>query len=181
MSFENEKKNFLTKLDKSKKGSVDDKIRPLLEIINAHPCYYTTSSCSGRVYLWRGSGKKNETEWIKMSHNPITEDFLTPPPSKGVVWLRLEPVIIHVCAKDLESANILLQAVRPVYKKSSLLSINHKIMVEIRGSEFLEMPFSREGKLLFQGEMGWLVMLINQKMKRMSEGIAKLGSSPSLL
>src|SRR3989338_7510974 len=105
MSFENEKKNFLTKLDKSKKGSVDDKIRPLLEIINAHPCYYTTSSCSGRVYLWRGSGKKNETEWIKMSHNPITEDFLTPPPSKGVVWLRLEPVIIHVCAKDLESAN----------------------------------------------------------------------------
>ena len=46
--FDREKARVLDKADLSRKGSVDAPIRHLVEAINAHPHYYTTSSCSGR-------------------------------------------------------------------------------------------------------------------------------------
>ncbi|KAL7543281.1 hypothetical protein ACHAXR_012585 [Thalassiosira sp. AJA248-18] len=42
--------------DKSPKGSVDEKIRPLVDLINRHPEYVTLSSCSGRVALFDPAG-----------------------------------------------------------------------------------------------------------------------------
>ena len=38
--------------DKSPKGSVDEKIRPLVNLINLHPEFVTLSSCSGRVAMF---------------------------------------------------------------------------------------------------------------------------------
>ncbi|KAJ1967883.1 hypothetical protein H4R34_006341, partial [Dimargaris verticillata] len=35
--------------DKSPKGGVDVPVQPLLQLLNSHPDYVTTSSCSGRV------------------------------------------------------------------------------------------------------------------------------------
>ncbi|MEK6845980.1 MAG: hypothetical protein AABY26_04420, partial [Nanoarchaeota archaeon] len=107
--FLNNKKTFLAKLDKSKKGEVDEKIIPLLNIINSKEDYYTTSSCSGRVYLWRGSEKKNEMEWLNVSHELIDENFFELKNYDGLIWMRLEDMILHVCCTDLESANKLLE------------------------------------------------------------------------
>jgi len=167
MPFSNDKKTFLSKLDKSKKGSIDEKIIPLINLINSNENYYTTSSCSGRVYLWRGTGKKNETEWLKVSHELITEEFFTIPRTNDVVWLRVEPLILHVCCIDLKQANFFLELVKTVYKKSSLLSFQNKIVVEVRGSEFVEMPFYQEGKILFNKDLAWMINLINEKLTLM--------------
>ncbi|MBI4152184.1 hypothetical protein HY495_00605 [Candidatus Woesearchaeota archaeon] len=174
MTFENEKKTYLVKIDKSKKGEIDQKIKPLLAAFNALPEYYTTSSCSGRVYLWRGSGKKNEIEWLKMSHDLIDLDFLKINTHSGLVWLRLEGVILHLACRDLAAANLLLEKVRHLYKKSCLLSASNKIIVEIRGSELIEMPLYNGEELLFSGDKDWLVGLINQKLEKMWNGIEKL-------
>ncbi len=171
MTFDNEKKTFLAKLDKSKKGSIDEKIISLITVFNKTSNYYSTSSCSGRVYLWRGSGKKNETEWLRVSHDLIDADFLHINES-GTVWLRLEGMIMHIACRNLDAANCLLEDVRHLYKKSCILSASNKIIVEIRGSEFIEMPLYQDGKLLFSGDVNWLVELINQKMEKMWEGIA---------
>ncbi len=175
MTFDNEKKTFLAKLDKSKKGSIDERIIPLITAFNKTSDYYTTSSCSGRVYLWRGSGKKNETEWLRVSHDLIDASFLQINES-GIVWLRLEGMIMHIACRDLNTANHLLEEIRHLYKKSSILSASNKIIVEIRGSEFIEMPLYQEGKLLFSGDVNWLVELINKKMERMWEGMEKIHS-----
>ena len=174
MAFDNEKKTFLAKLDKSKKGSVDEKIIPLITAINKTTNYYTTSSCSGRVYLWCGSGKKNETQWIKVSHDLIDLSFLENVDNLSLVWLRLEGMILHVACRDLDAANHLVELARGIYKKSCILSASNKIIVEIRGSEFLEMPLYNDGKLLFCGDFNWLVELINQKMERMWRGMEKM-------
>ncbi|MBI4979930.1 hypothetical protein HZC30_00055 [Candidatus Woesearchaeota archaeon] len=173
-NFPNNKKTFLAKLDKSKKGDIDGKILPLLKIINSKPNYYTTSSCSGRVYLWSGSGKKNETEWLKVSHDLVEEDFFELKAVSGLVWLRLEDMILHICCKDLDSANKLLELSRRIYKKSCILSASNKIIVEIRGSEFIEMPLFLDGKLLFNGEMEWLVNLVNSRLKAIWKRTNKL-------
>ena len=167
MPFSNDKKTFLSKLDKSKKDSLDEKIIPLINLINSKENYYTTSSCSGRVLLWRGSGKKNETQWLKVSHDFITEEFFNIHPTTDLVWLRLEPLIMHICCKDLDSGNSLLDQIKTIYKKSGFLSVKNKIIIEIRGSEFLEMPFYLDGKILFNSDLTLLQELINNKFKEM--------------
>ena len=43
-------------VDKSPKGSVDEAIRSLVDLINAHPSYATLSSCSGRIAVFDPSG-----------------------------------------------------------------------------------------------------------------------------
>lgn len=172
MTFDNEKKTYLSKEDKSKKGDIDLKVITLLETVNAQPDYYTTSSCSGRVYLWKGTGKKSETQWLKVSHDLIDQDFFRTEDT-GLVWLRLEGVIAHIACRNLEAANRLLDKARTFYKKSCILSASNKIIVEIRGSEFMEMPLYQDGKLLFSGEWSWLQKLINSKLEKMWSDLEK--------
>jgi tRNA wybutosine-synthesizing protein 3 len=172
MTFDNEKKTYLAKEDKSKKGGIDQRIIPLLNAINAQPDYYTTSSCSGRTYLWKGTGKKSETEWLKVSHDSIDQDFFQTEDT-GLVWLRLEGVIMHIACRDLKAANQLLDKARTFYKKSCILSASNKMIVEVRGSEFMEMPLYHGGKLLFSGDLNWLQELINSKLEKMWQNIEK--------
>lgn len=73
MSFEKEKKEFLAKKDKSRKGSIDGKIRRLVNKINSLDDFFTTSSCSGRIMLFSlpKSNKKNEVQYLFCSHKKI--------------------------------------------------------------------------------------------------------------
>ncbi|MEK6937887.1 MAG: tRNA wybutosine-synthesizing 3 family protein [Nanoarchaeota archaeon] len=164
-NFNNDKKTFLSKLDKSKKGEIDERIVPIIQLINSKSDYYTTSSCSGRVYLWRGNGKKNQTEWLRVSHSLVDEAFFQIQ-EKGLIWLRLEDFILHICCRDLGSANKLLLKARKLYKKSCILSASKKIMVEIRGSELLEVPLYEDGQLLFNGELSWLKEEVNSRFNK---------------
>lgn len=173
MTFENSKKTFLAKLDKSKKGGIDTKAVMLIDTINELENYFTTSSCSGRVYYWQGSGKKNETQWLKISHDLVDEEWFSVGYS-GDVWLRYEPFIIHIACRDMDCANRLLNVVRGLYKKSSILSASRKIVVEIRGSAFVEMPYFVDGKRVFNGSNGWLMELINGKLRENWKRMEKL-------
>lgn len=47
--------------DKSPKGSVDEKIRPLVNLINLHPEFVTLSSCSGRVAMFDPVGYADDS------------------------------------------------------------------------------------------------------------------------
>ena len=177
MNFPNHKKTFLAKMDKSKKGEMDIKIIPLLETINAQSNYYSTSSCSGRVYFWKGTGKKSETQWLLVSHDVIKDEFFACSGGEGQVWLRLEGMILHIACKDLPAAHALLEKARKFYKKSCILSASSKIIVEIRGSEFLEMPFYTEGERLFSGDLNWLRDLLNSKLEKIWKDLERFRKS----
>jgi len=171
MDFQNNKKTFLAKLDKSKKGDIDELLLPLIQQINSQNNYFTTSSCSGRVVIWNGSGKKNETTWLKVSHSLIDYSFFDDLKNEhGLVWLRVEPFILHVCCRDLDSANKFLSQAKSLFKKSSLLSISNKIIVEVKGSELIELPLLKEGQFLFN-DLPLLVELANQKLSSIHQGI----------
>ncbi len=176
MAFDNEKKTYLSKSDKSKKGDLDTKIIPLLDKFNSLPDYYTTSSCSGRVYLWKGTGKKSETQWLRVSHDLIDENFFHCN-EKEVVWLRLEGMILHVACRDIDAAIRLLDQAWILYKKSCILSAKNKIMVEIRGSEWMEMPLYKDGEILFSGDLNWLKETINVKLEKMWKDMERFRKS----
>ncbi|MBW3019386.1 hypothetical protein KY329_04350, partial [Candidatus Woesearchaeota archaeon] len=63
MDFDNDKKNALTKLDKSTKGSIDEPVIPILNLINSMNDYYTTSSCSGRIMIMEPSEERH-VDWL---------------------------------------------------------------------------------------------------------------------
>jgi len=173
MTFKNNKKTFLAKLDRSKKGSIDEKVKSLLELINKKDNYYTTSSCSGRTYFWKGE-KKNKTEWFNITHGLVDDNFFKLNDTSGLIWLRYEPFILHVCCKDLDTANLLVEEARKLFKKSSILTVSKKIIVEVSGSDKIEMPYYLDGNKLFSGDENWLKNLINKKMSNNWQKIEKL-------
>ena len=72
--FQTLKFNCLSKRDKSSAGRIDPRAVDICAVINARHEYYTTSSCSGRCFLYCGDG-------IKSWHTHTTSD--TPRTTSG--------------------------------------------------------------------------------------------------
>ena len=70
--------------DLSPKGSPDDGVLALLEQLNAHHDYVTTSSCSGRAVVFLdadrdGQGDDARGRWLMNQHTPFTDEVLSKP------------------------------------------------------------------------------------------------------
>jgi len=74
-SFEHRKRTFLSKDDKSSAGGIDKHCVEVCEVINAKTAFFTTSSCSGRAFLWRGDGVKSTENFMrfKVAHDLIDD------------------------------------------------------------------------------------------------------------
>lgn len=165
MTFENQKKTFLKRLDKSKKGSIDREIIPLINKINKNPDYYTTSSCSGRIVLIT-AGKK-PAEWIFTSHKQVAfRQIKQINLEKKDVWFKMEPFIIHVACRTLEHAQKILNKARAVgFKRSGIQSIRKNI-VEIISTEKIDAPIAEKGNLLIDDiYLKKLIKEANKKLK----------------
>ncbi len=164
------KKTFLAKDDKSKKGSIDAPIKLLLDSINKKEDYFTTSSCSGRISIRAQTAlaRKDEIKFLLKSHRMVrlsrVMGALTMIPL-DMVWFRFEPMILHVACRDIGCANVLLDKVRGVFKHSGIISSRKRIVLEIRGSEFIEAPLTAAGKLVVDdGYLRLLLKEANQKL-----------------
>mmetsp|Transcript_1439 Transcript_1439/g.3678 ORF Transcript_1439/g.3678 Transcript_1439/m.3678 type:complete len:596 (+) Transcript_1439:124-1911(+) len=73
--FENAKAQCLGKRDKSFAGRIDPKAVDACGIINERDEMYTTSSCAGRCFMYRGPGIKASTEFkrFRISHGKILD------------------------------------------------------------------------------------------------------------
>lgn len=69
--------------DKSPKGCIDKPIASMINTINAHPDYVTSSSCSGRIAVFCG-------ETATLNGNEARTDLIT----KGGKWLIAEHATI---------------------------------------------------------------------------------------
>lgn len=174
MDFSEQKKQVLSRIDKSKKGEIDDGIKAVVDIINSKSNYYTTSSCSGRIILiQKKSTKKYDCEWILVSHNKIKFDDVKKALLKPLdykVWFRQEPMILHVACKTLEDARDFLKLARQVYKRAGIISPSGKIIVEIIGSEFMDTVISKDKKILVSDE--YLNILVDEANIKLSSNKA---------
>ncbi len=182
--FEKQKQDFLSKKDKSKKGSVDEKMKPVVASINSLPQYYTTSSCAGRIVLLHQiSGKKQESQWLFSSHSPIKAPQLkralssSKLPKKGIVWLLAEAPIIHVACKTLDDAWKLLGIFRQGgFKRASVISSTEKkTTIEVFGNHRIETPVAEDGKMIVSSSSLYgLAKHSNKKLKQSHELLKKL-------
>lgn len=182
MNFNKEKKEFLGKKDKSRKGSVDEKIKKLVNRINSLEDFYTTSSCAGRVLLSAipKSNKKNNVQYLFCSHKKIKHSDLNKTIKKlpkDDVWLKVEPAILHVACKSIDYAKKFLNTARDIgFRRSGIISIGKsKIILELVGTEKIEAIVSKKGKLLIDKD--YLKVLVkegNMKLERTWKKIDKL-------
>ena len=153
MSFEKNKRDILSKLDKSKKRSIDKDIKKLVELINSLPNYFTTSSCSGRILLIeKKSYKKQDIRFVFAEHKEA--DFKGVKKSleklpKNDLWFKQESIIMHICCKTLGDAKSLLSVIRDLgMKRAGIISLSKKIIIEVVGTEAMETVIAKGGKLL---------------------------------
>lgn len=141
--------------DRSKKGSADIQIIPLINTINNHKDYITTSSCAGRTVLTKLKTKhKHDAEWLFESHDPVDSKlFLEQIKSiefdEHPVWFKAEPPILHIVCRNIDAAHRLLVAAKESsLKRSGIISCKKRIIVEIIGNIRVETIAAKNNSLL---------------------------------
>ena len=132
------------KEDKSPQGFIDEDIKDLLKVLN-EKAYETTSSCSGRIVLITKSGDKSDARWIFKSHDNVDGDKIFKlVQENSPTWFLQEPMILHVKAKDLDSAQKLLSVAKDSGLKISGITSIKNCTLEIRGTERMETLLTKD-------------------------------------
>ena len=190
MGFEKEKKEFLEKRDKSKKGDLDLKIKKLTTKLNSLDDFFTTSSCAGRILLFSlpSSNKKNEVQYLFNSHQKIQSNkihdtikkilkIIKLKKIKNDVWFRVDGAILHVASNNIDSARKLLNAARDIgFRRSGIISLGkNRVTMELISTEKIETIVSKNGKLLV-GEDYFKVLVKegNEKLEKTWKKIDRL-------
>ncbi len=119
----------------------------------------------------RKSFRKNETEWVFVSHDKVKFSELKQhvhSPPQAPMWLKAEPMIVHVCAKTMENAVAMLNAARDSgFKRAGIITAGNRIILEITGTEVIDALISRGKKPLVSDDyVKALVAEGNRKLKR---------------
>lgn len=177
--------------DKSPKGSLDEPIKDIVELINSQSDYVTTSSCSGRIAVFvtganaagAAERKKDSADdtrskgfggWVLSKHGHVTLQEVTgalnsiEPCGDGVnAVLKHETVIFHVQARGLQEADKLLKAALGAgFRESGMvMSSNGTVSVGIRTtSRALQIPLIHDGvHLLSETALEGMVSVANKK------------------
>lgn len=153
--FQKQKQECLNKEDLSLKGSIDEPIRPLVDIINSSEFYYTTSTCSGRISIVEKplgqSNVKKGNQFHLSSHclielqqvNAKLKSLKLVNEPDRCFWLKFEPFIVHVQCYNLAKAKSLLDIALNSGCRNSGMTLNKncdKFMVAIRSTSSMEAP-----------------------------------------
>ena len=156
------------------KGEVDRDIIPLLDKINSSEHYYTTSSCSGRIILIElpEIGDKKNSRIIGKWHGEIkfVDLFkLLNEYKKGYLFLLVQSSIIHIVCDNVDNALKIIEVARDSsFKYSSIKSVkNEGILVEILGSENLNIPLGENSKIIVnEEELRFFVKISNMIIRK---------------
>lgn len=155
--------------DKSRKGCVDKPIIELIDYINSLDDFYTTSSCSGRIYLLTEADKKPDVKWLYVSHEKVSVKKVIRVLKEKLplqrIWLRQENLILHVACRTLEDANNILKIARDIgFRRSGIIADSNIIIVEICSTEKMDVPLSDKGRLLVdENYVKFIVKIANEK------------------
>ncbi|MBN1390824.1 MAG: hypothetical protein JXA22_09325 [Candidatus Thermoplasmatota archaeon] len=181
----------LRKLDEAaSRGLVDEDVMPLLHSINTADDLVTTSSCSGRFQLISvpSTGDKAGSCIIGKWHRTVSEYELMQAidswDGRGELHLLVQPLLIHVRAKDIASGARLRNIAQECGLKFSTIRsvkldpdgkvIPWGVVVEMLGTERMEVPLDGiERDTLFRC-MGPWVRRGNELLIRTKEHIPRL-------
>jgi len=133
------------------KNEVDSDLVQFLKEFNKKKFYYTSSSCAGRIILLHDLGSKKYSYFVARWHRKVKVDEVLKginkfcegnDSSKGILWFKQEPLILHIVAYDLDGAEkILKTAISYGLKHSGIMALSEqRYIVEINGNERMSVP-----------------------------------------
>ncbi|XP_069594392.1 tRNA wybutosine-synthesizing protein 3 homolog [Ranitomeya imitator] len=181
--FTHWKQQASRKADLSKKGSVDADIEEMVRDLNLQNCYFTTSSCSGRILLRDenpdvSSVQKQNCSWLFVTHDfCMREDVISGlQKATGDAVLKFEPFVLHVQCRELQDAQLLHGvAIDSGFRNSGItVGKKGKIIMAVRSTHCLEVPLSHKAKCLVSEEyIDLLVQTANQKLEENKKRIVR--------
>lgn len=174
--FDSDKKDVLKKLkehDKSKIGEVDKPITELIDFINGLKDFYTTSSCSGRIMLIAldDEKRKDRADWLFFSHEKVFfKDLmknLKKYKSKKELWFKQEPLILHICSRNLKEADKLMRlSLASGFKKVGIIALSRRVILEIKGTDYISTLIGKDGKILVgEDYLKEILKMANEKLE----------------
>lgn len=178
-NFDNSKKLALGKKDKSSIQIVDEKIKKLCDVVNSKKDYFTTSSCSGRIVLIKDEEKKQPGLFLFRMHEKISFDKLKKVleevalNTKKLIIFKQEPCLLVVSCKDKDSQWKLFSAARNNgWKKSGILSLDRKFLIELMSTENISFPIVDNEKILVNDD--FLRLIVEKANKNLERGWEKI-------
>jgi len=181
--FQMTKKRHSETLEKAiKEKKADSEFMGLCRAIAKTKNFFTSSCCSGRIMLLElqpGETKKDarfHKKWhctvkTKEVWNALNET------SSGELWLRMEPLILHIGADSLENANKILDVMKKAGVKRGGLIVAKpgKFLLELEGTQRMSLPVKSGKKILVEKDfLELLVKKANEKMKKNKKTIKRL-------
>ncbi|KAI9277426.1 methyltransferase TYW3-domain-containing protein [Sporodiniella umbellata] len=188
--------------DKSPKGFIDAPILDLMHVINQHPDYYTTSSCSGRVAMYCPALEDDKAttkggNWLYVSHDPIEvpEDsetwilsllfgnrpveFTRSPTdclNKQWIYFKFEPLILHIEASSQQSGMHLLNIASQVGYQNSGITPSRRHMLAIRSTLKIDTPvaYVENDTVYCIVDAPYLVMLLRLSNEKFEQNISRM-------
>jgi len=178
--FQQAKKMAMKSLQKAlEKGKVDEKVMPILALLNGMDDFFTTSSCSGRIVVMEipSVGKKREAHFLGKWHREAGMDEIKKAIEKykqGELWLLVQSPIFHVSTLSMERAKELMRiALQSGFKNSGIKSFNGRIVIEICSTERLDFLLAKNGKMICS-DLEEVVKSVNEIMERIKEKLKRL-------
>jgi tRNA wybutosine-synthesizing protein 3 len=177
MGFNQYKASRLRMLENDlESGRADEKIMPLIRLINSDPNLISTSSCSGRIVLLESPDNqdKSSTSFYRKWHRKVSvyEVKNCLPEKNSGLWFRTEPFILHISARDINCALDFMKKVRScgVKRGGIQASGSHRTSIEIQGTGFMAFPIS--------GDQDWdmIIPIANKLMEQNYSVLGKLES-----
>ena len=172
------------KEDLSRKHSIDDYIVDLINHINSHPDYYTSSSCSGRTIVFTStptvtSSTKSDCQWLYVTHEQadlktILDCLEQRSKDIDMISIKFEAFILHVICRTLECAKVLLNiALECGYRNSGLVMSNQgKITLAVRSTHALEVPIVIGARLCV--DENYITQIVSIANEKMTANLAKI-------
>ncbi|HJO14504.1 MAG TPA: hypothetical protein QGG70_00465 [Candidatus Pacearchaeota archaeon] len=179
-NFDNTKKDILEKEDKSNVGSIDPLIQHLCKIINNDKNYFTTSSCSGRITLIDDKEKKSPDVFLFRSHKQIKLDELkkgildaAEKIQEGIIMFKQEPCLVVISCRNKDKQwKLFSQARNNGWKKSGILSLDKKLLIELMSSENISFPIIKDGEILIDDK--FLEIILEKANSNLEKGWEKI-------
>lgn len=145
VSWEKFKEEKIKKFEKAvEEGEADEEILDLVRLINKKEWYVTSSSCAGRILILEGTEKGEAKHYKKWHHVPKIEEIkkaVDGYKGKKVLWLRVEPFILHIFCKTMEAAmEFMRRAKNAGVKRGGIQYSRNFYFIEIQGTAGLNTP-----------------------------------------
>ncbi len=175
MVFEKKRERALKKFEKDLElRKVDKELVDFLTKFNKKKDCFTTSSCAGRILLLKTAKieKKQPKAFVFKSHEKVrfedVEKAFDSWRNDGILWLKLDSFILHICCRNMETAKMVLIAKeRAGVKRGGVFYFgNDRVMVELIGTQKMQVPVKKDGEAMIDKKyLEYLVKKANEKLE----------------